>query len=1013
MPSVNNYIIGLGGTGGAAVAAFRRATVLRHPEFEQLQQDGARFEYLYIDSDEDDIHHALHASSATWQVPGDEISLSYRELICLEGNGFTKDEAELNPDIASCLGNIDCMPDDVFASHLTGLTGARQRRRYGRMLFIRCMHEIREKLAQDIRSLLSESTDSHSITFHIFASLGGGTGSGCLMDTITLVHKLMPYKCEAKVMLYLFVGGKKIEGSPAAGGYFYPNEYCTLRDLNALMSGRWHPVLSWYRCVEEHDVSAPVTSVYISSDAGEQALNLMQQVEHTANVCFDTISLKPCEINGKVERNLMYMTYEHGIPAGYGECSEIVSPERDSQLMPRNGFPERSYRFRTVGVSRCKEPFMAIRTILKDEFAAQVNERRLNGSLIDRKDRRCSAQDMENQDIYDGTAILPGSPLSARCDQYDKEKLDAFAKAFDAASLKLRPGSYIKVNTYVQKTVYAIAEETWKDLKGSEWQTLCSKAAQERVQDITQKLLERGSWCCRHGRDASVWGIADIAVYLSSLVDCLSGADPYVKFQPSLGNMETREKELRTSGALVTFLFPQAKKEFKLHLQEGRAVIARALAKRREAMSALVELNMRFRTKAHCELIKQTGTILEEEIWRHQANAEEQIQQLRVTEPNVQLVFNERELMKHAQYLRSAEAEPELARSLAILESRYGTPEIEYFMLREANDRNTEAPNYWTESMRLHDELVRNRPDEYRPAFHASIYEALADLQRDNPQEYQDTLRRLCSGAQPLASVDTFPTGGAGLQISDIQPPFRAVVGGLPEAPPEAKNAGECVRDFVKREIGSMSEYYTYSHQDKHELRILSCLYWMPVRFFTFFPYLQRKMDEVLRSADRELMRTTLYLANIDDRDDEKPELVPIRITPEQCDIRSLFMLSCYLHIPQPEGEQNKHLWLAEISYADQLSPRLMHQNAVAQGPHTMVEYDSGQLRRSSAEFARHVRENVETWVKHYGETQADAVRERMHNEIEHLIGSGCQFDIIYDLLMRFEEIMTHFSPQA
>lgn len=66
----HNFLIGLGGTGGAALKAFREIAVERQGEYQNLLQQRHRFEYLYLDSNAVDVDDATQ-----WEHHGQHIGL--------------------------------------------------------------------------------------------------------------------------------------------------------------------------------------------------------------------------------------------------------------------------------------------------------------------------------------------------------------------------------------------------------------------------------------------------------------------------------------------------------------------------------------------------------------------------------------------------------------------------------------------------------------------------------------------------------------------------------------------------------------------------------------------------------------------------------------------------------------------------------------------------------------------------------------------------------------------------
>ena len=108
MSHVNNFIIGLGGTGGRSIAAFRRAAKLRALELNRLgAEKGVRYRYLYIDSssvdvnaarentgvEEEDAQDGKLEASGDWFVANESVRLSNPEVLDLKANGLNMNAA--------------------------------------------------------------------------------------------------------------------------------------------------------------------------------------------------------------------------------------------------------------------------------------------------------------------------------------------------------------------------------------------------------------------------------------------------------------------------------------------------------------------------------------------------------------------------------------------------------------------------------------------------------------------------------------------------------------------------------------------------------------------------------------------------------------------------------------------------------------------------------------------------------------------------------------------------------
>ncbi|RYD82525.1 MAG: hypothetical protein EOP84_09275, partial [Verrucomicrobiaceae bacterium] len=180
----NHLFIGLGGQGGNTIAALRKVIESRDNDVKTLKDRGQQWDYLYIDSSNSDLN-----VRKTWTHFGKDLSLQPDSFLYLkeDGTSIDADSLALKPDVAPWIGDIAILKR--FLSGTQGIVGANQRRRLGRLLFARNAERIRVACQKKISPMLKAS---NRCAIHIFASLAGGTGSGCLIDLITTLRTAYP-----------------------------------------------------------------------------------------------------------------------------------------------------------------------------------------------------------------------------------------------------------------------------------------------------------------------------------------------------------------------------------------------------------------------------------------------------------------------------------------------------------------------------------------------------------------------------------------------------------------------------------------------------------------------------------------------------------------------------------------------------------------------------------------------------------------------------------------------------
>jgi hypothetical protein len=226
----NHLIIGLGGTGGHIIRAFRKRVF---EEFRTNKVPNVCVSYLWIDSSEKDLN-----ETQSWRTMGKSVALD------------PGDKLKINATTASILDRIEDYPgispwigDKGTWNHIKGgITdeAGGQRRRLGRLLFAWNIADFRNKLGSHVASL-QKASNNVNITFHICAGLAGGTGSGSIIDVITQIREEFP---NDKIIVYAKLPETATpppHGWVANTGYYKPNGYAALLELNALSVKAYQP----------------------------------------------------------------------------------------------------------------------------------------------------------------------------------------------------------------------------------------------------------------------------------------------------------------------------------------------------------------------------------------------------------------------------------------------------------------------------------------------------------------------------------------------------------------------------------------------------------------------------------------------------------------------------------------------------------------------------------------------------------------------------------------------------
>ena len=918
MGFIYNFLIGLGGTGGAALKAFREIAVERSAEHDAMVAAGRRFEYLYIDSNAVDVDNA-----ARWEHHGQHIGLVQGiETIHLNRLKAANSKSLLKlPNVIPWLGeNGEEAIEKVLESPY--IQGAGQRRRHGRVLAAIHADEIKERLCTGICSLASGPTNYRKVTFHVFASLGGGTGSGCLVDVLTLLPQLCrDFNIKCKIVAYLFVGGAAVRCSD--DGFFFKNEYAALRDINALMSNRYRP----FRALEPrmgkepfHDTADRIDAVYISTE--EYGVRLEAQVKRFAASCFELISYLPdstCSAGRAFSGEDLYGSHP-------GEVSEVVEDPHTREKVvvqspPRNdgrqlvSTVDRSYRFQTLSGVRARHPKEELHGILTAELGKKVLERWIFGDVRNRARRDTTAKN--NTDIFpiglDTDAIA--SIVENQDRTYRSEKLgefDRFVKRLKDEDYK--PTTLQSIQERTEKIRASIFEDTVQHVKPNsngvetDVELTCRTQAQDDHDQIIEQLERRREWLQAGHTFGTTWGIDDMVTYLESLKNALlqQGIKDTPVFPKELGNMKARTGEWNKLGALSFKTTPKPSSMFEYQVAEGRALIEEACDIRKESIrrvrnrmliemlekdielynEAITELNTPQKQRMEAQQIACKGRL--GELAQHVANSELHDGDDRV------LVWNEEYLEQHkAFYNADAKCGASVASAMYACEVRFrNIVGLSRNLVERAGELITDILStggvLWTASDAIHEELCnRVSTRQYPRAYAQTIYHYLAE--KGSP--FRDSLTNLLvAKIAPSAAVAV--NGDKTWTCGEIQPgPWQASSLGMSDAAMLNGAAADAHKDMRNRllivlqgKATTSARLEAYTHRDSYEIRLCYTQYLMPLRFFRVMDVLEKSYKRGLESGNPE----ALFFPNIDDagmldpspdRPDLLPELDPIKHT--------------------------------------------------------------------------------------------------------------------------------------
>ena len=312
--------------------------------------DNLRYEFYYVDSNHNDLN-------KQWRVLGHPVHLDEaQKLLIRDGNlkavlGDLGKYPAIKPWIGTDTEVLSMIQGD------DGTPGAQQRRRFGRFLFAIHLDKFVPTIKRQMDTMISDGAKGEC-TFHLFATLCGGTGSGALIDAALQIRKLYPDSVNYKICVYTLITSDGDNEKDA--GDFYPNQYAALKDINSLMLGK----------LMIHDLGDPRGKVFDLSKADRVIHNTV--LLSNWNDVGIKLSLEQQE---KMLAEWVLQTVLAGASQDlHTDFTKALVNEDFAPIHP--GEParnrERSFRFSSVGIYRWSVPEQQIREYLSSSAAIAV-----------------------------------------------------------------------------------------------------------------------------------------------------------------------------------------------------------------------------------------------------------------------------------------------------------------------------------------------------------------------------------------------------------------------------------------------------------------------------------------------------------------------------------------------------------------------------------------------------------------------------------------------------------------
>ena len=350
----NHIIIGLGGTGGSIIRSFRKRLFTEYSDEELLK---VPIGFLYVDSSKE----MMDPNDPTWKVLGKNAQLGRNSQLFIKGASLKTqlNNVEGKKGISSWLGDGKIW--DNIIGGTADIAAGGQRRRLGRFLFSCKITEFLSSVATQVTSVRSINSNSSDITFHVFAGLAGGTGSGSIIDVIAQLRKNYQPNISGginfKIIPYVFIP----EQLPKAGwdaGYYHSNGFAALLELNALALHQLKP----------HDINGHGDRIDISEYGDFFTGCYLYSNINEAGVVMDTKEVLPNLVSD-------FLFQKINLNKGGNEQNAIERTEGYENILDRKefegGIAVRSRNFWSFGIKRIEIPEQEIVEYFTYNFTRQ------------------------------------------------------------------------------------------------------------------------------------------------------------------------------------------------------------------------------------------------------------------------------------------------------------------------------------------------------------------------------------------------------------------------------------------------------------------------------------------------------------------------------------------------------------------------------------------------------------------------------------------------------------------
>lgn len=355
----NHIIIGLGGTGGRVLAAYRKLVFERFNG--NLEPQDLWIRYLYVESSASDLQ---MDNPKQWEIMGTSVKFDTDSVLPIKAADLATyvNNRSRYKYLAPWLGDSSQWANIINDPKIsTGAAG--QKRRLGRLLFANSADTFNTVINGKVQQL-RENPEGQQVTFHVIAGLAGGTGSGSVVDVVAqLRNEYQDYE-NYKIMLYLLLPDEFPDRTWASTDNYQPNGFSALEELNALDLGVFQPWNLGERSgseVKRLKLSLPFYSAYLITEQNQQ------------NISFNVQDVMPASIAEFIFQKTVAVEREMQSGQQTESSREFFhSAERGENPKYTDYDGLHSFKFMTYGIKRLAVPEQEIKEYYGYSFSMQA-----------------------------------------------------------------------------------------------------------------------------------------------------------------------------------------------------------------------------------------------------------------------------------------------------------------------------------------------------------------------------------------------------------------------------------------------------------------------------------------------------------------------------------------------------------------------------------------------------------------------------------------------------------------